>query len=98
MDLNGLEDCEEDLPVTTMSVTKAKSENKSKKRQVQQVQNNATPEVKKGPCRYCKEDGHDLDDCAKLAAKVKKDEKNGIVRPTCPKCHKVGHKGDKCWS
>ena len=48
MDLNGLEHCEEELPVTMMSVTKARNENKSKKRQVPQVQNNATPEGKKG--------------------------------------------------
>ena len=96
MDLNGLENCEDELPVTTMAVTKVKNENKPKKRQMPQTQSNVVPEATKGPCRYCKEYGHELDDCAKLAAKIKRDEKNGIVRPTCSKCNKVGHTSERC--
>ena len=63
-----------------------------------QTQNNVVPEATKGPCRYCKEYGHELDDCAKLAAKIKRDEKNGIVRPTCTTCGRVGHTAEKCFS
>ena len=100
MELNGLES-DETLVKTQMTATKKehktdntnkKQTNKTKSQTPKSVPNKT---LKDGQCRYCKEEGHMITDCPKLAKRRKLQEDPDADK--CEKCNTPGHTEENCY-
>ena len=100
MELNGLE-ADEPLVKTQMTVTK-KAENTEKPNKKQNDKaKKQTPKtvpdktLKNDQCRYCKEGGHMMTDCPKLAKRRKLEE--DPIAEKCHNCKTPGHDEENCY-
>ena len=100
MELNGLE-ADEPLVKTQMTVTK-KDQNteKTDKKQTDKGKKQAPKTVpdktlKNDQCRYCKETGHMMTDCPKLAKRRKLEEDPEVEK--CQNCNTPGHEEENCY-
>ena len=100
MELNGLES-DETLVKTQMTATKKehktdntnkKQTNKTKPQTPKSVPNKT---LKDGQCRYCKEEGHMMTDCPKLAKRRKLQEDPDADK--CENCNTPGHTEENCY-
>ena len=100
MELNGLES-DETLVKTQMTATKKehktdntnkKQTNKTKPQTPKSVPNKT---LKDGQCRYCKEEGHMMTDCLKLAKRRKLQEDPDADK--CENCNTPGHTEENCY-
>ena len=100
MELNGLES-DETLVKTQMTATKKehktdntnnKQTNKTKSQTPKSVPNKT---LKDGQCRYCKEEGHMMTDCPKLAKRRKLQEDPDADK--CENCNTPGHTEENCY-
>ena len=100
MELNGLES-DESLVKTQMTATKKehktdntnkKQTNKTKSQTPKSVPNKT---LKDGQCRYCKEEGHMMTDCPKLAKRRKLQEDPDADK--CENCNTPGHTEENCY-
>ena len=100
MELNGLE-ADESLVKTQMTVTK--KEQTTEKTNKKQLDKNKkqTPKtvpdktLKNDQCRYCKEAGHIVADCPKLAKRRKLEEDPDAEK--CQNCNTPGHEEEDCY-
>ena len=100
MELNGLENDETSVK-TQMTVTKkeqkpekpTKKQNDKPKTQNPKTVPNKT--LKDDQCRYCKETGHMMSDCPKLAEKRKLEEDPDAEK--CQNCNTPGHEEENCY-
>ena len=100
MELNGLE-ADETSVKTQMTVTKkeqntekaTKKQNEKSKTQTPKTVPNKT--LKNDQCRYCKETGHMMTDCPKLAKRRKLDEDPDAEK--CQNCNTPGHEEENCY-
>ena len=100
MELNGLE-ADEPLVKTQMSATKKeqntektnKKQNEKAKTQTPKTVPNKT--LKNDQCRYCKETGHMMADCPKLAKRRKLEEDPDAEK--CQNCNTPGHDEENCY-
>ena len=100
MELNGLE-ADEPLVKTQMIVTKKaettekpnKKQNDKDKKQTPKTVPDKT--LKKDQCRYCKETGHMMTDCPKLAKRRKLEEDPDAEK--CHNCKTPGHDEENCY-
>ena len=100
IELNGLE-ADEPLVKTQMTATK-KEENKEKtnKKQNEKAKKQTAKTVpdktlKNDQCRYCKETGHMMNDCPKLAKRSKLEEDPDAEK--CHNCKTPGHDEESCY-
>ena len=100
MELNGLE-ADEPLVKTQMTVTK-KDQNteKTDKKQTDKGKKQTPKTVpdktlKNDQCRYCKETGHMMTDCPKLAKRRKLEEDPEAEK--CQNCNTPGHEEENCY-
>ena len=100
MELNGLES-DESLVKTQMTATKKehKTDNTNKK-QTEKTKSQTPKSVpnktlKDGQCRYCKEVGHMMTDCPKLAKRRKLQEDPDADK--CENCNTPGHTEENCY-
>ena len=100
MELNGLE-ADEPLVKTQMTVTK-KDQNteKTDKKQTDKGKKQTPKTVpdktlKNDQCRYCKETGHMMTDCPKLAKRRKLEEDPEAEK--CHNCNTPGHEEENCY-
>ena len=96
MELNGLE-ADETSVKTQMTVTKKeqiaeKPTEKSKSQTPKTVPNKT---LKNDQCRYCKETGHMMADCPKLAKRRKLEEDPDAEK--CQNCNTPGHEEENCY-
>ena len=100
MELNGLES-DESLVKTQMTATKKehktdntnkKQTNKTKSQTPKSVSNKT---LKDGQCRYCKEEGHMMTDCPKLAKRRKLQEDPDADK--CENCNTPVHTEEHCY-
>ena len=100
MELNGLE-ADETSVKTQMTVTKKeqnaekpiKKQNEKSKAQTPKTVPNKT--LKNDQCRYCKETGHMIADCPKLAKRRKLEEDPDAEK--CQNCNTPGHEEENCY-
>ena len=100
MELNGLE-ADEPLVKTQMTVTKkeqitektTKKPNDKTKKQTPKTVPDKT--LKNDQCRYCKETGHMMADCSKLAKRRKLEEDPDAEK--CHTCNTPGHDEENCY-
>ena len=100
MELNGLE-ADEPSVKTQMTVTKkgqktdkpTKKQNENPKTQTPKTVPNKT--LKNDQCRYCKEAGHMMADCPKLAKRRKLEEDPDAEK--CQNCTTPGHEEENCY-
>ena len=100
MELNGLE-ADETSVKTLMTVTKkeqnaekpTKKQNEKSKAQTPKTVPNKT--LKNDQCRYCKETGHMMADCPKLAKRRKLEEDPDAEK--CQNCNTPGHEEENCY-
>ena len=100
MELNGLE-ADEPSVKTQMTVTKkeqntekaTKKQNEKSKTQTSKTVPNKT--LKNDQCRYCKETGHMMTDCPKLAKRRKLEEDPDAEK--CKNCNTPGHEEENCY-
>ena len=100
MELNGLE-ADETSVKTQMTVTKkeqntekpTKKQNEKSKAQTPKTVPNKT--LKNDQCRYCKETGHMMADCPKLAKRRKLEEDPDAEK--CQNCNTPGHEEENCY-
>ena len=99
MELNGLE-ADEPSVKTQMTATKkeqnaekaTKRQNEKSKAQTPKTVPNKT--LKNDQCRYCKETGHMMTDCPKLAKRRKLEEDPDAEK--CKNCNTPGHEEENC--
>ena len=100
MELNGLES-DESLVKTQMTATKKehKTDNTNKKQtdktKSQTPKSVPNKTLKDGQCRYCKEEGHMMTDCPKLAKRRKFQEDPDADK--CENCNTPGHTEENCY-
>ena len=100
MELNGLE-ADEPLVKTQMTVTKKDQKTeKSNKKQTEKPKTQTPKTVpdttlKNDQCRYCKETGHMMADCPKLAKRRKLEEDPEAEK--CQNCNTPGHQEENCY-
>ena len=100
MELNGLES-DESLVKTQMTATKKehKTDNTNKKQtdktKSQTPKSVPNKTLKDGQCRYCKEEGHMMTDCPKLAKRRKLQEDPDADK--CENCNTPGHTEENCY-
>ena len=100
MELNGLES-DESLVKTQMTVTKKEQKaDKTNKKQTDKPKTQTPKSVsnktlKDGQCRYCKEEGHMMTDCGKLAKRRKLQEDPEADK--CENCNTPGHTEENCY-
>ena len=100
MELNGLE-ADETSVKTQMTVTKkeqntekpTKKQNEKSKAQTLKTVPNKT--LKNDQCRYCKDTGHMMADCPKLAKRRKLEEDPDAEK--CQNCNTTGHEEENCY-
>ena len=100
MELNGLES-DESMVKTQMTATK--KEQKTEKTNKKQTDKPKTQTPKSVPnktlkdtqCRYCKEEGHMMNDCPKLAKRRKLQEDPEADK--CENCNTPGHTEENCY-
>ena len=100
MELNGLE-ADEPLVKTQMTATKKeqnaektnKKQNEKAKTQTPKTVPNKT--LKNDQCRYCKETGHMMAECPKLAKRRKLEEDPDAEK--CQNCNTPGHDEENCY-
>ena len=100
MELNGLE-ADETSVKAQMTVTKkeqntekpTKKQNEKSKAQTPKTVPNKT--LKNDQCRYCKETGHMMADCPKLAKRRKLEEDPDAEK--CQNCNTPGHEEENCY-
>ena len=100
MELNGLE-ADEPLVKTQMTATKKEENNeKTNKKQNEKTKKQTAKTVpdktlKNDQCRYCKETGHIMNDCPKLAKRRKLEEDPDAEK--CHNCKTPGHDEESCY-
>ena len=99
MELNGLES-DESLVKTQMTATKKehKTDNTNKKqtdKTKSQTPKSVPNKTLNGQCRYCKEEGHMMTDCPKLAKRRKLQEDPDADK--CENCNTPGHTEENCY-
>ena len=100
MELNGLE-ADEPLVKTQMTVTKkAQTTEKTDKKQNDKAKKQTPKTVpdktlKNDQCRYCKETGHMMTDCPKLAKRRKLEADPDAEK--CQTCNTPGHDEENCY-
>ena len=100
MELNGLE-ADETLVKTQMTATKKEENNeKTNKKQNEKTKKQTAKTVpdktlKNDQCRYCKETGHMMNDCPKLAKRRKLEEDPDAEK--CHNCKTPGHDEESCY-
>ena len=100
MELNGLES-DEALVKTQMTVTKKEQNGeKANKKQAEKAKTQTPKTVpnktlKNDQCRYCKETGHMMADCPKLAKRRKFEEDPEAEK--CQNCNTPGHDTETCY-
>ena len=100
MELNGLE-ADEPLVKTQMTATKKEENNeKTNKKQYEKTKKQTAKTVpdktlKNDQCRYCKETGHMMNDCPKLAKRRKLEEDPDAEK--CHNCKTPGHDEESCY-
>ena len=100
MELNGLE-ADESVVKTQMTVTKKeqitekinKKQNDKAKKQTPKTVPDKT--LKNDQCRYCKETGHMMADCPKLAKRRKLETDPDTEK--CQNCNTLGHDEENCY-
>ena len=100
MELNGLE---ADEPSVKTQMTVTKKEQKVEKSTKKQSENSKTQTPKTVPnktikndqCRYCKETGHMMANCPKLAKRRKLEEDPDAEK--CENCNTPGHEEENCY-
>ena len=99
MELNGLE-ADEPLVKTQMTASKKEENNeKTNKKQNEKAKKQTAKTVpdktlKNDQCRYCKETGHMMNDCPKLAKRRKLEEDPDAEK--CHNCKTPGHDEESC--
>ena len=94
MELNGLK-ADETLVKTQMTVTKKDQKTEKSNKKQTEKPNTQTPKtvpdktLKNDQCRYCKETGHIMADCPKLAKRRKLEEDPETEK--CQNCNTPGH-------
>ena len=101
MGLNGLE-ADEPLVKTQMTLVKQQSRSQNAKTPSPTTRaNTKTPNtvpdntLQNNQCRYCKEEGHILKECPKLAKRQKMDKDPDS--PRCSHCNSQGHEEPNCY-
>ena len=100
MELNGLE-ADELLVKTQMTVTKKDQKTKKSNKKQTEKPKTQTPKtvpdksLKNDQCRYCKETGHMMADCPKLAKRRKLEEDPEAEK--CQNCNTPGHQEENCY-
>ena len=100
MELNSLES-DKPLVKTQMPVTKKEqNEERAKKKQIEKAKTQTPKAVpnktlKNDQCRYCKETGHMMADCPKLAKPRKLEEDPDAEE--CQNCNTPGHDEENCY-
>ena len=100
MELNGLE-ANDTLVKTQMTVTKKEQNTeKTNKKQTDKTKQQTPKTVpdktlKNDQCRYCKETGHMMTDCPKLAKRRKLEEDPEAEK--CQNCNTPGHDEENCY-
>ena len=100
MELNGLE-ADDTLVKTQMTVTKKEQNTeKTNKKQTDKTKKQTPKTVpdktlKNDQCRYCKETGHMMTDCPKIAKRRKLEEDPEAEK--CQNCNTPGHDEENCY-
>ena len=100
MELNGLE-ADEPSVKTQMTVTKKEQNAEKATKKQNEKSKTQTPKtvpyktLKNDQCRYCKETGHMITDCPKLAKRRKLDEDPDAEK--CQNCNTPGHEEENCY-
>ena len=100
MELNGLE-ADETLVKTQMTVTKKEQSTEKSNKKPNEKTKKQTPKtvpdktLKNNQCRYCKEAGHMMADCPKLAKRRKLEEDPDAAK--CENCNTPGHEEENCY-
>ena len=100
MELNGLE-ADEPLVKTQMVVTKKEQSTEKSNKKPNEKTKKQTPKtvpdktLKNNQCRYCKEAGHMMADCPKLAKRRKLEEDPDAAK--CENCNTPGHEEENCY-
>ena len=100
MELNGLE-ADEPLVKTQMTVTKKEQITEKTNKKPNDKAKKQTPKtvpdktLKNDQCRYCKETGHMMADCSKLAKRRKLEEDPDAEK--CHTCNTPGHDEENCY-
>ena len=95
-------EADEPLVKTQMNVTKKKQQNTEKtNKKPNEKTKKQTPKtvpdktLKNNQCRFCKEAGHMMTDCPKLAKRRKLEEDPEAVK--CQNCNTPGHEEENCY-
>ena len=100
MELNGLE-ADEPLVKTQMSATKKEQNTEKTNKKQNEKAKTQTPKtvpsktLKNDQCRYCKETGHMMADCPKLAKRCKLEKDPDAEK--CQNCNTPGHDEENCY-
>ena len=100
MELNGLE-ADEPLVKTQMTATKKEQNTEKTNKKPNEKTKKQTPKtvpdktLKNNQCRYCKEAGHIMADCPKLAKRRKLEEDPNAAK--CENCNTPGHEEENCY-
>ena len=100
MELNGLE-ADEPLVKTQMTATKKEQNTEKTNKKPNEKTKKQTPKtvpdktLKNNQCRYCKEAGHMMADCPKLAKRRKIEEDPDAAK--CENCNTPGHEEENCY-
>ena len=100
MELNGLE-TDEPLVKTQMTATKKEQNTEKTNKKPNEKTKKQTPKtvpdktLKNNQCRYCKEAGHIMADCPKLAKRRKLEEDPDAAK--CENCNTPGHEEENCY-
>ena len=100
MELNGLE-ADEPLVKTQMTATKKEQNTEKTNKKPNEKTKKQTPKtvpdktLKNNQCRYCKEAGHMMADCPKLAKRRKLEEDPDAAK--CENCNTPGHEEENCY-
>ena len=100
MELNGLEADEPSVKTQMIVTKKEQKEEKSTKKQSENSKTQ-TPKtvpnktIKNDQCRYCKETGHMMANCPKLAKRRKLEEDPDAEK--CENCNTPGHEEENCY-
>ena len=100
MELNGLE-ADEPLVKTQMTATKKEQNTEKTNKKPNEKPKKQTPKtvsdktLKNNQCRYCKEAGHMMADCPKLAKRRKLEEDPDAAK--CENCNTPGHEEENCY-
>ena len=100
MELNGLES-DESMVKTQMTATKKEQKTEKTNKKQPDKPKTQTPKsvpsktLKDTQCRYCKEEGHMMNDCPKLAKRRKLQEDPEADK--CENCNTPGHTEENCY-